>query len=350
MTFIDDEHSENPEHPAPKKFEFLSTEVLERIEVTRQRIIEAHGENQATSQAIDSLNNELLEKGILGRTARLTSEFATVTASALEGDEKNIEPVFDPEVLSMTSFEGIFMGCDAVMAGGRVELVYSVELPIDEETWRYKTVTAPVEMASLEIEESAGVLEDADLFYEGLKVFSVIDNEKIQKDVERLKRCYEEAQQFDASFLRKMASIVNHMLTYPEIKDNEEMLLVLEDLFLGVIDLDKFYALKGIHADIVKKDDTVTVNIYPADMIAEIQAVCLTHNFDFNPKNGEESKLYRDYQVYYLVSDSNRVEYTVPVQYITEFTEIDHKNGEMYPCESSRYRFLQVYSDVFTKK
>lgn len=355
MTLPDGEHAENPEQDTPKKFEFFPTEVLERIELTRQRVIEAEGDRHKISQAVDSLNNELVLRGFIGREAQLGSEFATVISRGLNDDESDIVPVFDPDVLLMTSFEGSFVGCEAIITGNETELVYHIELPLDEDTLRFRTVTAPVDMTSMKIEVTQPVLnseedeEEDDLFYKALEIFSTISDQEVLDSVQLLKECYEMAEEFNASFIRGMAIVANHMMTYPEVKDNEAMVSALENLFTGVVDLDFFYLVKGIDARVSRWEKEYRAQATSIDIKAQVQGIGLIHNFDYDPKSAEAAQVHQDYQIAYVMLDAHRVEYIVPAQYLVEFIETEVPKMHMDYCEEARYRFLKVHPSVFSE-
>ena len=363
MTFETTGPFDTPDHSPSSSFEFLSEDSLTLIEEVRQRILEAKEDRHTITAAVESLNNEFIEMGLIGSTGRLRSDFTTVTSSSLLAGDQDVQLVVDDESLLASSFEGTMMGCEALIFEHGTELVYRLELPIDETSLRYKTVTAPVDMASLQIDRTTLVLieseddgeeseedeEQQGYIYEILKTLQSIENDEVQKALIQLKACYEATPSFDVSFFRQFAVIANHLLTYPEVRKSEEATSAIEELFIAATENNYMYAIEGYGAVGAEAKGKIRIKLLNAKVTGKIQGVGLYRNFEVDEAR-KKLDILNSNQVVFIVIDKDNKEHIIPIQFLTKIDLTDQATPKKVYCESARDRFMLLNPGIFSKK
>lgn len=145
-TMTTESHAEYGTPPENKFENFLqlSDENLRIIANANQQIMELDKPADAM-QLVQQLNDVFLQEGMMGVSVRVESQFATVLGQEFDG--LLTDSTYNGIVKDQ--YDGIFLGCNAITVGDYTELMYGVQLAMDDESLFARTVTAPVRDSSL---------------------------------------------------------------------------------------------------------------------------------------------------------------------------------------------------------
>ncbi len=343
------------EQPA-KNFLALSDETLAMIEAVRVQIIDAASVEDMT-MALEAVNSVLLDMKVIGRTARLRSDFSMVVAQKLHADGERLVSLPQPEIVSDEEFEGVFMGCDIapLSAGGIPELVYRLELPLTTDALELRTVVASADDAELQVEvEPLGVDEDNEAHYdEAVAVLNRIEDKEVGEIVQRLLEAIELHEgDVNAKLLRDIGILATEMLAHEEPQHSPEVRDALMTVIAELIeDNSTVYDLHGYSLTRDTSSDQKRPGLFAEMTMRTPIFGCRTvTNYEYFPGDleGQDASLTKQegLQPTFVAYDEDGVEHLFPLKWLMGFhtTYYSPKEGS---CQESLGRFKQENKALF---
>ncbi len=326
------------------RFEALPEDILESIKYTRA-IIAGCNDQELVDKSVAALNVELNARGIIGRDAKLKSDDAIVTEQSIDPTDNSMSPVFDYEDLTAPSFTGCFLGCNATELGEGPDLIYVVELPLNNDTLRYQTVIAQVDTAYLKVETPSAQKEedlrenDGELLAGYLGELAKIKDPEFQDDLKDLIEIFEEYKEFDAAFMRAVGESTTHMFANPFIGMNEEVRTLVGEVIGMSFTKNVIYR---IEADIIKTERVLggtSVKVSTQLFDCEYRGIGTAMDYA-KAYDGDKEVIIplEAMQPVVLVSDAKQIEYQVPLKHIRSIV-----NATPTTCEDFRAQFVAKY-------
>jgi hypothetical protein len=353
MTFGADADYYSPSERLKKNFLDLPDDALALIELVRVNVADADS-IETIEGAVDALNSDLLDRGLLGRTSQLTSEFSVVSSRELKFKDSHIHPVYSPEEISNGVFEGVFAGCGVMPLNGvSPELVYIVELPLDIKGLKLRTVAAAVDSSRLSIELAPlAALEDDDQIGGSLKTLLRHESPIVREVVEGMMSIMEANEEVNADFLQEMALLAIHVLAQPGFAENAADRNALIHIFASFIDPNTQYIIDGLEFAVQPTDKGRHITIDELEARATIRAAATTTDFEYiAPKEGVPGsvKTLDTLQPAYVVYDDDGVEHVFPIKWLKHFYVAQYSREDA-SCDSYTARFREEYPDLFNPK
>ena len=359
MTFSADAEYDLPSERIKKNFLDLPDDALALIELVRINVADAESV-ETIEGAVDALNSDLLDRGLLGRTSQLTSEFSVVSSRELKFKDSHIQPVYSPEEVSNGVFEGVFAGCGAMPLNGvSPELVYIVELPLDIKGLKLRTVAAAVDASKISIEfapiaplETLAAFDEDDKAGGSFKTLLRHESPIVREVTRGMMDIMDTSDEVNADFLKEMALLAIHILAQPGFADNTANRNALTHIFATFIDPDALYAIEGLEFAVQPTDKGRHITIDELEARATIRAAATTTDFEYiAPKEGVPGsvKTLDTLQPAYVVYDDDGVEHVFPIKWLKHFYVAQYSREDA-SCDSYTARFREEYPDLFNPK
>lgn len=318
----------------------LADEHLKEIEYARLEV-ESREDPENALKEVARLNRNLLEAKIVGKSVRLQSPFIFVGTQSF-GEESH-DPQFVVDVSSEKDavYEGIFMGCKAVdTTPSYAELVYVLELPLDDEGLTFQTITAPVDASDLSVAVSAFSSEMYNTsVVEAFDFLDELGNTSVQNEIRFLKELIETNPDAEAEFVRKAALVAMNILASPAVGETEEARRAVTTILESLVYDGVSYAIDGAEVNLVKNSDGLnTIGLAPVRSVIGIHGVSLIKDFKYEKGIGLE--ILDALQPAFIALDEYGIERILPLRYLKTFSEYEDIVGYGDP-------FLEKYPDIF---
>lgn len=324
------------------RFENLPAEVLLSVKHTRE-LIAGCGDDELVAQSVAFLNQELIELGLVGKDAKLKSDDVIVTEQSIDPEDRRLKPVLDAEVLSRNSFDGTFLGCSATELGFGPDLVYVVEMPLDENSLHYRTAIAPVDSARLELESAPKFMtthEGEDLASYLMELSSIHDPE-FQEDLKDLIEVFEEYDAIDPAFLRSLGEVVTHMFANPFVGMDEEARRLVGKVIDTCFDKEVTYRIYGDALEVDEVTGGSKLGVKSVLMDGYYEGIGAS--MDYLRVQGQEATgivPVESLQPVIMMRDQTGELHRIPLKYIRQFDDVTPAT-----CQEFRARFIENLGD-----
>lgn len=320
------------------RFENLPAEVLSSVKYTRE-LIAGCGDTELIEQSVTSLNKELSTLGLIGKDAKLRSDDVIVTEQSIDPEDRRLKPVLDSDILSLNSFDGTFLGCSATELGFGPDLVYVVEMPLDENSLHYRTAVAPVDSAKLELESAPKFMttQEGEDLASYLIELSTIRDPEFQNDLKDLIEVFEDYDSIEPAFLRSLGEVVTHMFANPFVGMDEEARMAVGRIIDTCFDKEVTYRIYGdaLEVDEVKGGSKLGVKSVLMDGHYEGVGASMDY-LRVKGKEGGGIVPVESSQPVIMIRDKSGELYRIPLKYIREC-----ENVTPISCDEFRARFIE---------
>lgn len=192
------------------------------------------------------LNMFLEREGIIGATARISSQAAIVSEECVESSDIVLRPVLERELFPKSTIEGTFMGCSTFLSHNDEHREIACVISYQEDSRNF-VATVPYRGSRLALEEMNGTEEeDDDLIVE--QAFSLL--EKVKEPHYRaviilLKQEFEADDEDKAGRLRAIGRCAAELLEHPLHIGDEARLQALHAILMSSIDDELDYLVEG---------------------------------------------------------------------------------------------------------
>lgn len=342
-TGADTDYFLSPER-SPNNYQALSRDVLSIVEAVRLQISDSD-DLERMRDAVSNLNDVFVQDGLLGKTAQLQSDFSTVISRGVDYQSGALKAIEMPEELSGAAHEGVFIGCDVVpLSTMQPELVYVVELPVDTEGLRFKTVLAAVDDAQLMINEEN---EESGIGH-ALELLSRVENDIVAENLRRLSKIYEVTDEVDADFLKEIGLLTSSILSVPEVSESKQLRDAVCELIANMVNHEDWYAFEGFDVEVSERNGGIALGINQIEAVGQIHSVTTIHDFEYIEATVEKaaSAIPRQTAQPAFVFLQDDKAYVVPIRYLTLFY-VDSFSASGSSCDTARSRFLEENPKIF---
>lgn len=309
------------------------------------KFISTTDDPSAIKPKVAELNQKLSEGGFIAGDARLRSEFAIVTSRGLS--DGIVQPVFDPEILETETFEGVFLGCDVAELGDGPELVYTLEMPLDTKTMRFRTVIAPVNLSRVAVKsrEHMGNVTDKDELASSLGLLAAITDPEFQVDLRSLTRLFEEYDSSDHAFVRELGRITTHMLANPFVGMDDQARTAIGKIIDSCFKDKGMYAITGEIFEMKPTQRGRTITVDSVELLGVYKGIGLSPDYRIvNSPEGDIIELAESHQPVILVPDNNGKLLRIPLKSIHSI-EWQGELPSQVSCQLFREQYLNGYYD-----
>ena len=344
-----DDTSDEKRYPLEREvesFSRLSGEHNEMIESVRKNVMKAVDVRTAKNEA--SLINEIfVADGLMGRTAQLSTTLSQVISRDLDFNTGNVSKTLEPEVFAGRTYVGMFAGCDVISyADGRNELVYVVELPVQVETMRFKTVASPVETATLTVDVPPELsLIDSEKMAAAITQLVRIDSFEVQEALQDIMKMIQHTDEITAEFLAELSLHMIRIMGDPAVKGDKDSYNALANIIIELLDDEALYTVHGLEFKPRKPGKKHAVSLKETKFSGEVHAIVMISNLEFSADidgSGPGWVIQSNMQPAILMLDEKYRERVVPLSHLYSFEVEDFDKA----CESSRLRFIEQNPDT----
>lgn len=332
-----------PSEREPKNLQKLSSEQLKMVDMVREQIA-ASNDIEHMHSTVGYLNDALRQDGLLGQSASLQSDFATVVSRGVDYETNELEVLQPLEIISAAEHEGVFVGCDvALLDGDTPELVYLLELPLITDDLRFRTVLAAVDDAKLTVEV------DVSGIGQSLEALAQIKNSIVTRNL-RLMGEIKDTDELDADSLSELSMLAIEILAQPEVAKNKLLKDAVAEIFASFVDKEEWYTFEGFDAEITEKVGSIKLAINQIEAVGQVYAVTTINDFEYiEAKDDQKASavVSKTMQPAFIFKDQDTI-HVVPTRYLTLFC-VDDFSPTSSHCGNARERFLEEYPRLFKK-
>lgn len=342
----------NPSEYSPKFHALPEYLALRAVEIS-QRVKELRSKDEIR-KLVDDLNQDFNEYDLLGKSMWLSSDLLCVTESDLRDVSHRSIPVYDPAVLARTSYIGSFQGVSVSNFDSEPELMYAVEMPLDETTLRCLSASAPVGESRLEVYDDAStpMATDKDADYQTEDLFETLrqpNDASYQGVLREFIEILENTVKVDAKLLQLLGEYAATMLSYPEVSHSPAHKQALCQVFAELLNFNVPVTFAGLEMYFGRQTKKTKFQINRQTMFyGHTHLVRFVRDFDYTTEDDGSSRVHvrQTDQPALVAIDGSNNKRILPLRYLTTFTPANKQDI----CDEFRDRFLKVNSLLFTRK